>query len=862
MASNNTSNSTVERTSDTEKAQGTPLGQILAECGFNQVGRHVIPARKAEFAPVPKDLNERVRRQLETRYPAGIYSHQAEAITAGLNGRDICLATSTASGKSLVFMALAAHTLLNNPKARVLVLYPAKALIQDQLAKWNDLLGALNLKAGFIDGSVRLTQRNEILQTHRLILMTPDVAHAWFMGRLNDRAVTSFRTNLQLLVLDETHVYDGVFGTNMAFLLRRLQAVSGPHRLVCSTATLGEPGVFVQQLTGRQVVEIGADRQTSAAARKDILVVRHNGGDAFDASTQLLRKLAHEFSGRFLAFGDSRRLVELITASSQRSQSDSEDGDSENSQAYGEVKIANGILPYRSGYESHDRQQIQQALTDGTLKGVVATSAMEMGVDIGEIDLVVLLDTPASMKSFWQRAGRAGRKNRGTCVLIDSRSTLADGDEALSTYLQRPVEPNWLYLHNRYAQYGNALCAAHELGQLEDTGDRSHFGSLPPQFNEFLDNELNPSAVVPTDLYPLKQAAQSSPHHEFPLRNGIEKNFKILTQQGERCGEVGFAQALREAYPGALYYYMARPYRVQRLHFRTGEITVKRERSYSTKPIRSAMVFPDFATGALRVQRSESVVLAEAEMQVSERVTGFKEMRGKTESTHNYGPGSCYSQQPLSRYIRTTGVCWFTKVPALASDAVAQSIVEAFCCANGIQPKDLGIGRCHANPNAGFKDSLTGVCIFDNSNGSLRLTERLGIDFEEIVAAAARNEIARGRSDVAQLLEQLRDQIRDLPQPSASLAKPSGQQATGTETTEEWISIFASGSQVLLRTPSETQEVTIEDHIYTPSGLQYKLAHPSSTVRWMVPATALEPIHGVTVSHFYNLMTGETKAAA
>jgi DEAD/DEAH box helicase domain-containing protein len=239
-----------------------------------------------------------------------------------------------------------------------------------------------------------------------------------------------------------------------------------------------------------------------------------------------------------------------------------------------------------------------------------------------------------------------------------------------------------LYLHNRYAQYTNALCAAAEIAQINGSFDTGHFSSLPEQFGQFLENELNPTTSIAPDLYPLKQAAQGDPHHEFPLRNGIEKSFRVFTNRGESRGEVSFSQALREAYPGAVYYYTAIPYRVQRFNYRDGEITVCRERRYTTKPIRFAMVFPDFGPSVLRLRSSDAGFLAEAEMQVSERVTGFKEKRGKTETANTYGPGSSYSQQPLTRFIRTTGVCWFFPQPQLVSEALANSTPEVHTASN------------------------------------------------------------------------------------------------------------------------------------------------------------------------------------
>lgn len=835
------------------------LNRLLAECGFNVAGSQTLSGREAKFAPVPMALHPIIRSRLEQSFPNGLYAHQSQAIRESLAGNDVCLSTSTASGKSLSFMAVAAHELLSHYSARVLVLYPAKALIQDQLAKWNTLLESLGLKAGFIDGSVPVAERNEILFRHRLVLLTPDVAQAWLMSHLNEKAVVAFRTNLRLLVLDEAHVYDGVFGTNMAFFLRRLQAVSSSHRLICSTATLGKPTEFIDLLTGHQTLQIGPAADGARMAPKEIILAHKPTGDTFEATAKLLRLLAQEFPGRFLAFGDSRKLVEVITAASQRQEAEGTGAEANAPETNALADCGHVILPYRAGYESTDRREIQAALTQGRLRGVVATSALEMGLDIGEIDLVLLLDTPASMKSFWQRVGRAGRRNRGICTIIDSRQVIGESDEGLADYLSRHIEPNWLYLHNRYAQYTNALCAAAEIGQISGSFDRTHFKSLPEQFSAFLNNELNPTASIASDLYPLKQAAQGDPHHEFPLRNGIEKNFKVVTNQGENRGEVNFSQALREAYPGALYYYMATPYRVQRLNYRDGEIVVVRERRYTTKPIRFAMAFPDLGPGVLHLQSYATGFLAEAEMQVSERVTGFKEKRGKNETMHTYASGSSFSQQPLTRFIRTTGVCWFFPQTTLMSDTVAGRILEAFCEEYSVQPRDLGIGRFHAQNAPGNNSPVNGVCIFDNSNGSLRLTERLAANFAIVVNAALTVEKARGNAGLVDALEGLLVELNRAAKVTCTDASTGVPVDAATTSPDGWHRVIAPGSKAILTSTSGTQEVTVLGHVYTPSGLQYQLQYPSATVRWMIAADSLELINGVTATMLYNVQTGELK---
>jgi DEAD/DEAH box helicase domain-containing protein len=832
------------------------LLECITGAGYAVTGRHHLPARDARCAPVPEGLHPTVSERLRALHPGGLYRHQARALGVHLEGGDVCLSTGTASGKSLAFMAATAHTLLSNPSARVLVLYPAKALIQDQLIHWERFLAPLDIRLAFIDGSVPVRQRKEMLMRRRLVLMTPDVVHAWFMGHLADPTVRKFRESLGLVVLDEAHVYDGVFGTNMAFLLRRLQAVSGRFQILSSTATLGDASGFMHQLTGRDHWIVGPEDDGARRPGKEILLVRRARPDGADGAPELLRRLARQGGSRFIAFGDSRRQVELVTAVARRREADPEPEGEEIA-----LELSDGILPYRAGYENEDRTRIQQAFTEGTLRGVVATSALEMGIDIGEVDLVVLLDTPASMKSLWQRIGRAGRRNPGACIWIDGRSVVTDGDEGLAEYLSRPVEPNWLYLENRYAQFGNALCAASEIKQVDGALDRSQFAHLPGEFLALLENELEPTAPVDPDLYPMKQSAQDDPRHAFPLRNGIERNFKIQTQRGEPRGEINFPQALREAYPGAVYYYMATPHRVLRVNHREGQILVQRERPVTTKPSLYTMTFPDFGSGLLSLERFPDGFLAETTLQVSERVTGFREKRGSAETTHVYGPGSTYSQQPMTRFIQTTGVCWSFGTAAAMSDRVAHAILSAFAGLQGIQPRDLGVGRFSSASGPAGQGPVSGVCIFDNANGSLRLTERLPRTFREVVASALHAARHQGDADLVQALLLLEQETEEgSVVPSDGRPQAGGDAEVGGD--GEWTRIFAAGSSAMHLTDAGASEVTVREVIYTPAGLQYLLDHPTATVRWMVGADRLQPIHGVSVFNLYNMMTGERRQAA
>ena len=844
--------------------------RLLTAAGFQVVDRHEIAPRISHLQPIPAAMHPSVSEVMARDYPDGLYRHQAEAAAAAINGQDVVLATATASGKSLVFMSVAAHLVSGDATSRVLALYPAKALIQDQLMKWRNFLEPLGIRFTYIDGDVPVADRVERLNRAQVALLTPDVTHAWLMSHLHEPAVKLFLERLRLLILDEAHVYEGAFGTNMAFLLRRLQVASGHHQLICSTATLGEPANFVHLLTGKRPVAFGPADDGAPTQGKTILRATC-AGRPFDATVQVLTGTAEAGVGRFLAFADSRRAVEQFVAATLRSGPEEEEPERQAEDDVVDEIEDNGfvvavadpvappadgrILPYRAGYEAEDRIQIQESLALGELSGVVATSALELGLDIGEIELVLLLDVPPSMKSFWQRIGRAGRRSHATCVVLDPRHLLGNLPGGLDHYLVRPVEPNWLYLENRYIQYAHALCAALELAQLGiDTADVEAFRSLPESFRSFLENELHPRTVVPMDLYPLKQQGQDDPHHEFAIRGGVEQDFHILGPGGQPLGRVTYSQALREAFPGAVYYYMARPHRVWRLDHHRSEIRARRERRYTTRPISQTMVFPRFEAGTRHLLRSEEGFVAESEMQVSERVVGFVERRGRAREEHRYGPGSNYSQRPLTRFFETTGVCWAFPNRRRLSDQGAQKVLEAFALRFGVQERDLGVGVFHARTSPLGAEQVQGLCIYDATAGSLRLTQRLAEHFSDVVLAA-RDSLAD--TDEADLFEQLRD-LADAASSlqTAAAIPPLGEAEESTE--EDWVTIVASGELAILLNAAGTREVEVVGYRYTPRGLLYELRHTSDTVMWTAPADTVRPIHGQTRLSRVNLVTGET----
>ncbi len=321
-------------------------------------------ARPAEIVPVPARLGPTARKAVARLYPAGVYRHQAIAIDALLGGEDVVVTTPTASGKSLVFRAVAQDILAKNPKARVLALFPTHALAEDQQAGWE----SFGIVPAMIHGGVPQAQRAALLANHQVVLMTPDVAHTWLLGSAGPEN-RAFLNSLAFVVLDEAHQYDGGFGTNMAFFMRRLTAAAPRFRLVAATATLDNAPGFIAQLTGRSVREIGASEDGTGSPGRVVVRVSHRGGRR--ARGSLVRALAavdhDDGPARFLAFVDGRQEVERLAGA------------------------APDVLPYRAGYEREDRVEIQTALANGDCRGVVSTSALEVGVDIGDLDVVALI---------------------------------------------------------------------------------------------------------------------------------------------------------------------------------------------------------------------------------------------------------------------------------------------------------------------------------------------------------------------------------------------------------------------------------------------------------------------------------------
>lgn len=798
--------------------------------------------------------------------PNGIYRHQKEAIQAFLNGQNVCLATGTASGKSLAFQIAAIEQLAKDPTAKVIAIYPMKALGREQAERWENVLKKANVpnaEIGIIDGSVSRNYRAEILRRSQVVVFTPDVMHAWLLSSLTDKAVLQFLRKVSLIVVDEVHVYSGVFGSNSAFLFRRLQHIfqilNSPIRYVCASATISDPQKHLRNLFGLEFTLITKDSDSSPKHPLDIHFCIPPSSDLLTELAKLIAAIA-KTSLRFIAFADSRKQVELITSILTRPKDDElpstdteEDtvsnrklvpeekdaiDDESDSDDDGDFLDKLNILPYRAGYEESDRNKIQHRLSQGKLSGVISTSALELGIDIPYLDVCILIGVPKSATSLQQRIGRIGRHAKGDVLVINTGDVY---DQAIfanpPSFLNRPLAESTLYLDNIYIQYIHALCLARLGGEHDTVTNNRHtdaeFSSpinFPDNFITICNQER--SGQLPKDLQSKKVEAGDNPNYAFPLRD-VESQFKIEHKTPFRTnslGSISYRQLMREAYPGGIYYYATQPYRVYRVNLKGRQIQVKKTKKYTTKPQKlPTLIFPNLTDeNIFRGYRNGELISLECNLQVTEALNGITEKRGSTQSAYSYPLpkelGFFFDQNLFSRNFFTSGV--IISHPALEEEKVdcgliAELLFEALLLLIPFEKQDLDFAsdKFRAGIESLVFKGNRFIAIYDQTYGSLRLSGRF-LDNNSVYAILKE---ARTLADKQDVLQINRETLSTLDKMVISAAE------------NQEVLIFESGS---IRTPDKHERVIMPDSkgllarthqdfwvrrvFFTPDGLRYE----------------------------------------
>lgn len=863
---------------------------IPAELGFNLVATLPLPIRRPEYYSSDDLPITGETKNFLASYDNGLYGHQRDGVEQVIAGRNVCLATGTASGKTAVFFAGAIERLARNPQAKVLAIYPAKALGREQEDRWRDALSKARLNAAVarIDGGVDPRLRPDLLRNSRVITATPDVIHAWLLGNLSQPVTRAFLKSFSVVVIDEVHTYTGVFGSNSAYLFRRIQhlqdKVGGNSQFICASATIADPAAHLRRLFALDFVVIGEDKDTSPEFGTELhLITPPRQDDLLTETSKFLIHLATSPHDRFIAFVDSRKQAEQLSSIVARAEADEgESGELEEPKIPFDALKRLQVLPFRAGFEEDDRETIFSRLRQGTLKGVVSTSSLELGIDIPGLTVGVLVGVPRSATSLRQRIGRIGRKERGNVYVINGGDVL---DEAIfrepASILTRPFAESALYLENPRIQYIHALCLARIGGEhdlvLGGVGDARPFETAvawPDGFLQLCEKERIGELTV--EFQSMKAESGDQPNRVFPLRD-VESQFRVERRQGpdvNRLGSLSYRQVLREAYPGSVYYYATHPFRVYRVTQQTRQIQVRSEKRYTTKPKSlPTLVFPNLSEGnVFRGTAWGDLTAIETNLQVRERIIGFKERRGRTEIDINYPldgtrHGVYFDLPQFSRNFFTTGV--ILSHPCLDKmganiDDLANYVFEAFLMGNPFERQDIAIA-CdrHRASHGPIGEGARFVALFDQTYGSLRLSGRLLEDgvLPQVLTNAAKLAVADGAL-VADALSTIHSALENPVHDFGSSQKNSGREG------DTLISVIMPGGRGL-NVRNGNEEFQVDSIFFNPvlNELCYR-GHTLATANTrpgqqppatILPVSAVIPVPGESSEGDYDLMSGEAR---
>ena len=721
--------------------------QILESSEFSVVEQFILPGQDATYAEVPKYLfQSKIGNYLNQGFPDGLWSHQAKALEELGAGNNVVTSTGTASGKSLIFRALAFHKVLLDPDCRVIVFYPLRALVEDQLRGWREMAKAIGLDesiVGRIDGTVTpLELRERVLENSRIVVMTPDVMQAWLMSRLAMPTVKSFVGNVSTLVMDEAHTLEGVFGSNFAFLIRRLLAArdhilsaknSSRVQLVAATATISSPGEHMKSLTGHDFVSVDHNEDGAQSYERIVAHIASPEGLELEIAQQLQKKvIADSQEGEFITFVDSRKGVETLAMSTENSFFNDETNQM--------------VSSYRAGYTTEDRRQIEHNLRTGKIRGVVSTSALELGIDFPSLTVGFNVGVPTTRKAYRQRLGRIGRNGPGVFVVIGSPNDFRQYGTTFEQYDAMSVEPSYLYLDNRFMQFAHGRCIAEEREALAAPAQLPASVRWPEGFED-LYAAAGPGGNRSREFDVIAQLGGDTPHYGYPLRNIGEPNFQIKTgENDDPMGEANLSQALRESYPGATYFHNMRPYYVVAWHtqsFSQPYIRVKQEQyGRSTQPRITTWINAGITTDEIldgHLLQSESGFLAECQMQITEKVEGYVDVKSGEFRSYRELQQRNPNMKTRSRNFRTSGVILCIQNDWFNSQSVKNSFVdklrEVFVREFSISPHDVGSAASYISVLDADGNRRRSGCItvFDQTYGSLRFTEKLYLDFDLIL---------------------------------------------------------------------------------------------------------------------------------
>jgi DEAD/DEAH box helicase domain-containing protein len=723
-----------------------------------------LPARSADYAPFPAVLDERLCRAFRSRGIEQLYTHQAIAIDHAACHRNVVVTTPTASGKTLCYNAPVLSSILRDPSARALYLFPTKALAQDQLAELHELAEVLSADDTSIgvftyDGDTPQDARRAIRGRAHVVLTNPDMLHAGVLPH-HPRWAKLFE-NLQYIVIDELHAYRGVFGSHLANVLRRLQRVcrhygSAPT-FICSSATIANPRELAESLVEQPfelVSENGAPRGEKVFLFVNPPVVNQQLGIRRSYLSET-RRVAGEFLKRglqLIVFAQSRLATELLTTYLK------DDFD-------GPPGTRDQIRGYRGGYLPQRRREIEKGLRDGAVRAVVSTNALELGIDIGALDVCVMAGYPGTIAGTWQRAGRAGRRSgRSAAVLVASSAPI---DQFVirhpSYFFDAPPEralinPDNLHIlveHVKCAAFELPFTAAEEYGRhdvqevlrvLEESG-LVHFAGGAEE-----------NGPADTDAQ-WQWTSESYPADAVSLRAISSDNFVVVdtTRGSDVIGETSFTSGPSTLHEKAIYMVEGTLYQVERLDFVGRKAFVRRiDCDYYTDAITytKVTVLETFARASTTdaAAQGPADMPSHGEVHVSSRVVGFKKIKFYT--NENVGSGELdlpEQEMHTTSYWLTVPAAVMAELPFAPDDRRDGVVGLSFAMRQVAQlllmcdRQDVGISIGGAEPTIEIDGSHRGsipatladeprIFIYDNYPGGIGFSEPLFLMHDELLA--------------------------------------------------------------------------------------------------------------------------------
>jgi DEAD/DEAH box helicase domain-containing protein len=588
------------------------------------------PAREAAYAGMPEGLHPSLQAMLEARGIPQLYTHQADACRLSSAGKNVVVVTPTASGKTLCYNLPVLNAIVADSHARALYLFPTKALAEDQLHEMQTALDAAGsqIRAFTYDGDTPQDARKAIRERANIVLTNPDMLHAGILPH-HTKWAKAFE-NLQYIVIDELHYYRGVYGSHLANVLRRLRRICAFYRstpkFVCCSATIANPRELAEALTEAPfelVDNNGAPSGDKYFVFYNPPVVNKQLGIR-RSYLQETRRIATEFIERnqqTLVFANNRLATELLIT-------------------YLRDACERGPLPgdavrgYRGGYLPRERREIERKLRSGEIRAVVATNALELGIDIGSLDAVVMAGYPGNIASTWQRAGRAGRRQTPSLAVMVASSAPVDQYivEHPEYFFERSPEHACVNPDNLEILINHLKCAAFELPIREGEKFGPHEVTEPCQFLDKEAGLLHHSGGAwhwTSDTYPADAVS---------LRSVSSDNFVVVDITGDHqiIGEVSFPMALTTLYEKAIYLHEARQYQVERFDYDDRKAYVRSvDSDYYTDAIDYTQVreLESFSAAGYR-----GIRLAHGDVRINRQVVGFKKIKFYT--MENVGAGN------------------------------------------------------------------------------------------------------------------------------------------------------------------------------------------------------------------------------